>query len=83
MILNAIYTLGMQIFAYRCLRNPAFFIKVTTETVEEGKKQNWGECWACLEMPKENGLYIVYKTPDLVLDQLKYFWLNKRVHVTF
>lgn len=40
MILNAIYTLGMQIFAYRCLQNPAFFIKVTTETVEEGKKQN-------------------------------------------
>ncbi|XP_072262887.1 transmembrane 6 superfamily member 2 [Pyxicephalus adspersus] len=40
MILNAVYTLGMQMLAYRCYRNPTFFIKGTTETVEEGKKQN-------------------------------------------
>lgn len=41
MILNAAYTLGIQMLAYRCLRNPAFFIKAATETVEEGKKQKW------------------------------------------
>ncbi|XP_056374184.1 transmembrane 6 superfamily member 2 isoform X2 [Hyla sarda] len=40
MILNVLYTLGMQLLAYRCIQNPAYFLKDTKQTVEEGKKQD-------------------------------------------
>ncbi|XP_069623800.1 transmembrane 6 superfamily member 2 [Ranitomeya imitator] len=40
MIMNVLYTLGMQLLAYRCVQNPAYFLRDTKQTVEEGKKQD-------------------------------------------
>ncbi|KAG8594911.1 hypothetical protein GDO81_001361 [Engystomops pustulosus] len=40
MILNVLYTLGMQLLAFRCIQNPAYFLKGSKQTVEEGKKHN-------------------------------------------
>ncbi|KAE8632609.1 hypothetical protein XENTR_v10001598 [Xenopus tropicalis] len=40
MISNSLYTLGLQLLAYRCLRNPAFFLQKSCHSAEDGKKQN-------------------------------------------
>ncbi|XP_053558893.1 transmembrane 6 superfamily member 2 [Bombina bombina] len=39
-ISNSLYTLGPQLLAYRCLRSPAYFLQVTTQSAEDGKKQD-------------------------------------------
>ncbi|OCU00841.1 transmembrane 6 superfamily member 2 [Xenopus laevis] len=39
-ISNSLYTLGLQFLAYRCLKNPAFFLQKSHHSAEDGKKQN-------------------------------------------
>ncbi|KAG8454907.1 hypothetical protein GDO86_001216 [Hymenochirus boettgeri] len=40
LISNSMYTFGLQLLAYRCFRNPAFFLQKSTYLVEDGKKLN-------------------------------------------
>ncbi|CAH2293450.1 transmembrane 6 superfamily member 1 isoform X1 [Pelobates cultripes] len=39
-ISNILYTLGPQLLAYRCLRKPAYFLRITSHSPEDGKKNN-------------------------------------------
>ncbi|XP_075467239.1 transmembrane 6 superfamily member 2 [Ascaphus truei] len=39
-IANTLYTLGPQLLAYRCLHSPAYFLQVTPNSLENGKKQD-------------------------------------------
>ncbi|XP_063311441.1 transmembrane 6 superfamily member 2 [Pelobates fuscus] len=39
-ISNVLYTLGPQLLAYRCLRKPAYFLRITSHSPEDGKKNN-------------------------------------------
>ncbi|XP_053321729.1 transmembrane 6 superfamily member 2 [Spea bombifrons] len=40
MISNVLYALGPQLLAYRCLRNPKYFLQRTSQSAEDGKKQD-------------------------------------------